>query len=100
VAHNGLRIDTLKENLVKLMQASNCESVNLALEHGDEEMLDIIGKKLRLKRVIEVAKLTRKYGLKSGIFVLYGYPGETRERFERGLAFCRRIREAARPGPG
>jgi anaerobic magnesium-protoporphyrin IX monomethyl ester cyclase len=95
VCHNGLRIDTLKEENIKLIKASGCQGINLALEHGDPEMLnEIIHKKLKPERVMEVVRLCRKYDLPSTVFIIYGYPGETRERFENGLEVCKLLKRA------
>ena len=92
-ALNGLRIDTLDEELIKLFKESNCHHLNIALEHGDIEMLRIIDKKLDLDKVISVVELLAKYQIPSHIFTIYGYPGETKERFESALAFYSKLKE-------
>lgn len=94
-ALNGLRIDTLNEPLIKLFKESNCRHINIALEHGDPEMLKIIDKRLNLERVINVVKLLEKYQIPSHVFTIYGYPGETRERFENALSFYLEIKKIA-----
>jgi radical SAM superfamily enzyme YgiQ (UPF0313 family) len=94
-ALNGLRIDTLNERLIKLFKDSNCRHLNIALEHGDEEMLNIIGKKLKLEKVLEIVELFRKYNIESHVFTIYGYPGETKERFKNALNFYSRIKNIA-----
>ncbi len=94
-ALNGLRIDTLNEDLIKLFKESNCRHLNIALEHGDKEMLNIIGKKLNLDKVIEIVKLFKKYEIDSHIFTIYGYPGESKERFENALNYYSQIKKIA-----
>ncbi len=94
-AQNGVRIDTLNENLVKLFKESNAQLVNLALEHGDEEMLKIIGKKLNLKKVEEVVRWYAKYGISGYLFMICGYPGETRKRHKKALKFYRKMYKIA-----
>ncbi len=94
-ALNGLRIDTLNEDLIKLFKESNCRHLNIALEHGDEEMLSIIEKKLNLKKVLIVVELLKKYEIPSHVFTIYGYPGETKERFQNALNFYSKIKEIA-----
>ena len=96
-APNGLRIDTLDEELIRLIRQSNCLDICLALEHGDEDMLASMNKKLSLTRVLEVMSLVHKYRIRSKIFVICGYPGETKERFARALSFYREVKRVA-PG--
>lgn len=86
-APNGLRIDTLDEKLLDIIARSNCLTMSLALEHGDEEVLKSMNKRLDLSKVAEVVKQLNKFRISSTIFVLYGYPGETRKRFENAINF-------------
>lgn len=94
-ALNGLRIDTLNEELIKLFKESNCRHINIALEHGDTEMIGIIGKKLKLEKVLEVVRYLKKYDIGSHVFTIIGYPGETKERFENALDFYSQIKKIA-----
>lgn len=94
-ALNGLRIDTLNEKLIKLFKDSNCRHLNIALEHGDPEMINIIEKKLNLEKVLEVVRLLKKYDIESHVFTIYGYPGETKKRFENALNFYSQIKRIA-----
>ncbi|NCO54490.1 MAG: hypothetical protein COS14_06135 [Bacteroidetes bacterium CG02_land_8_20_14_3_00_31_25] len=94
-ALNGLRIDTLNEALIKLFKESNCRHLNIALEHGDADMLNIIQKKLNLEKVLEVVGLLKKYEIASHVFTIYGYPGETKERFVNALNFYSKIKKIA-----
>ncbi|HZL09693.1 MAG TPA: radical SAM protein [Prolixibacteraceae bacterium] len=94
-ALNGLRIDTLNEDLIRLFKESNCRHLNIALEHGDQDMLNIIQKKLNLEKVVEIVGLLKKYEIDSHVFTIYGYPGETKERFENALNFYSKLKKIA-----
>lgn len=94
-ALNGLRIDTLNERLIKLFKESNCRHLNIALEHGDPDMLQVIGKRLNLEKVLEIVGFLKKYEIESHVFTIYGYPGETKERFENALNFYSKIKQIA-----
>jgi anaerobic magnesium-protoporphyrin IX monomethyl ester cyclase len=91
-ALNGLRIDTLDEEIIKTIARSNCWRINLALEHGDPEMQKIINKNLNLSKPIDVVKMLKRYGISAGVFLIYGYPGETRKRFENGLKYYLKLK--------
>jgi magnesium-protoporphyrin IX monomethyl ester (oxidative) cyclase len=92
-APNGLRMDTLDETMVALIARSQCRHAFLALEHGDDDVLNnIIGKALDLDHVCTVARLFHKYAVPCYVFVLYGYPGETEQAFGRALRYYRHLK--------
>jgi anaerobic magnesium-protoporphyrin IX monomethyl ester cyclase len=91
---NGVRIDTLDDELIRLIKESNCSSITLALENGDKEMLKIMNKKLDLDKAYEIIKLLVKYEIpKINIFVIVGYPDETKERFNNSYHYLEKIRK-------
>ena len=58
-------------------------------ESGDQQVLDnVICKSLDLNKVVEVAKLSRNIGLKTGGFYIIGFPGETKENMRRTVDFA------------
>lgn len=94
-APNGLRIDTLTEKLLDKIHLSGCNRINLALEHGNEDVIKSMNKKLKLPKVLTIANHIETLGIPCNIFVIYGYPGETRERFEKALNFYLEIKKVA-----
>lgn len=89
---NGIRIDTLDEEIVGLARRSNCRCITLALESGDPEMLDIMNKRLDLGKAFQVLQWCAKHKIpRINLFYMVGYPGETAARFERGVAYLREI---------
>jgi radical SAM superfamily enzyme YgiQ (UPF0313 family) len=74
------------------MKLSGCESIVLALEHGDPEMLRIMNKKLDLEVAFQTITWCVKHGISSIIvFIIVGYPGETRKRFEQSWEYIKRL---------
>ena len=96
-APNGVRIDTLHDELIGLIARSHCTRLVVALEHGDPDMLRDMNKKLDLGQAYEaIASLVRAGVRRIVVFIIVGYPGETRERFENSLAFLRRLRDLSK----
>lgn len=90
---NGVRIDSLNDEVMALITRSGCSELTLALEHGDQEMVaKVMNKKLDLETAFGVFQLAAKYDVMVNIFVIVGYPGETTERFENSLAYLRRVK--------
>ncbi len=91
---NGVRIDTLNEEIVKLFKRSNCESIVLALEHGNQDMLNIMNKKLDLEKVYHIMTMLVHHKIPQIVlFVIVGYPGETKERFQSSLNYLKKLRD-------
>ena len=86
---NGVRADCLTLELLKKMKRTGCQSVFVGVESGDQYVLDnIIGKNLKLKNVIEFAKMCKKIGLKTGAFYIIGFPGETKQSMRNTVEFA------------
>ena len=91
-APNGLRIDTLDEEVISLFKRSNCVETNVALEHGDPEMLRLMNKKIDLDQAYQIFELFVKYEIPEiCTFLLVGYPGETTERFENSIRYLEKV---------
>ena len=90
---NGIRADYLTLNLLKKMKKSGCQSVFFGIESGDQYVLDnVIGKSLRLKDVVKVAKMCKDIGLKTGAFYIIGFPGEKKENMLRTVELALRLK--------
>ena len=86
---NGVRADCLSLNLLQKMKKSGCQSLFFGVESGDQQVLDnVICKSLDLKKVVEVAKLSRNIGLKTGGFYIIGFPGETKANMQKTVDFA------------
>ena len=90
---NGVRIDTLDTDLIKLIKRSKCERIILGLEHGDNEMLCIMDKRLDLAGAFEVISSLAKLKIpRIDLFIIVGYPGETDRRFNSSLTYLKKIK--------
>ncbi|MGA3289644.1 MAG: radical SAM protein [Candidatus Bathyarchaeia archaeon] len=90
---NGVRADCLNLNLLKKMKKSGCQSVFFGVESGDQQILnDVICKSLDLNRVVEVAKICKDIGLKTGAFYIIGFPGEKKENMQKTVDFALKLK--------
>ncbi|MFH1455568.1 MAG: radical SAM protein [archaeon] len=85
---NGVRIDSLDEELVKKMKLSGCYSLCLGIESGSQEILNSIHKRLNLKIIPGKIKLLKKYGIKTAGFFILGFPNETKETIQKTIDFA------------
>src|SRR5262249_22314887 len=85
---NGLRIDTLDEDLLRIMKKAGCFMFGLGLESADQGVLDGAKKELDIKKVPELVRLINKVGIETQAFFIMGLPGETRATVERTVGFA------------
>lgn len=87
---NGLMAITLDNELLLKMKQSGCYRVNLAIESGNQHVVNnVIRKPLDLKKVPPLINYARSIGLKCGLFLVIGNPGETLDQMRESFRFAR-----------
>lgn len=90
---NGVRADTLDENLLRKMKASGCKKIRVAPESGVQRVVDnIVKKNLDLMAVERAVILSKKVGIKVGCFFVIGLIGETKEDIEQTIVFAQKLK--------
>lgn len=84
---NGVRIDTLDEDLLKLMKDSGLYLISLGIESGSDNILSLMRKNITTKRITEAVRLIHKFGIEIAGFFIIGYPGESEEDIKRTIRF-------------
>jgi magnesium-protoporphyrin IX monomethyl ester (oxidative) cyclase len=81
---NGVALNTIDEEMVRLMREAGCYEVYLPFESGNERVLkDVMRKKwANVERSLEAAELFRRYGIRTMAYFMMGLPGETLEEME------------------
>ena len=85
------RVDTLDEETLREMKSAGCWVIAFGVESGDQAALDRMNKKARAENVKPALDLCRKVGVKSSIYILMGFPWDSRESIEANMRFTRRI---------
>ena len=100
-APNGIRADTIDEELVRAMKDSGCRRVFVAPESGVQRVVtDLIGKDLDLKRIEEAVILFKKYGIiVDGSFVI-GFIGETKKEIRETIRYALRLKRLGMSAAG
>ncbi len=86
---NGIRIDTLDEEMLNWMKRSGCYSVFVGIESGSQRVLDLMRKGLKIVQIEKTICLIKKIGFFTTGFFILGYPGETEQEMERTIRFAR-----------
>ncbi len=88
-ALNGVRADKLDESLLEKMKKSGCSRLCISPESGNQDVLDnIIGKRLQLDDVVNVASICKKINLPLQAYFIIGFPGETKKTLQDTVDFA------------
>jgi magnesium-protoporphyrin IX monomethyl ester (oxidative) cyclase len=91
---NGVRADTLDENLLTKMRRSGCKKIRIAPESGVQRVVNqIVKKDLNLKDVEKAVVSSKKVGIKVGCFFVIGLIGETKEDIKESINYAYKLRQ-------
>lgn len=79
------RADRMNVEVIDLLVQSGCFRVWIGAESGSQEVIDAMDRRVDVKQVREMIKLSRKKGLQAGTFIMLGYPGETQKNIRETI---------------
>ncbi|WP_068081520.1 B12-binding domain-containing radical SAM protein [Polycladidibacter stylochi] len=89
---NGVRADTINEEVAGLMAESGAKSITIAVESGDENILNsVINKRLDLKKVRNAARNLYMADIPTIAFFIIGFPGEDKQAILSTLQFAKNL---------
>ncbi len=87
---NGMRGDTLNRQLIKKMIKAGCANVTVAVESGDQDILNrVVKKSLKIEDIDTVLSICKEEGIPTSTFFIIGIPGETKETIKRTVDLAR-----------
>ena len=88
---NGIRANSLNEEVVKWMKKSGLKYAGLGIESGNQKILDRVGKQQTLTEVKEAVRLLKKYKITTVGFFMFGLPGDTLETMRDTVKFAKSL---------
>lgn len=79
---NGVRLDTLDDELLDTMQRSGCYEIAVGIESGNQGILNDMNKGTTIELIRKKVNLINKYNINVIGFIMVGYPSETAETIE------------------
>ena len=67
----------------RILRKSGCLMLSMGAESADPEVLRAMGKKLDLQSMKNAVRVLRRAGIRSFVFFMFGYPGETKETMKK-----------------
>lgn len=96
---NGVRADSLNENLLKKMKAAGCKRIFVSPESGSQYVVDhIIKKRQSLAKVEEVVQTCKRIGLRVDCYFVLGLIGETKQNMRESIDFARKLKRLGATG--
>jgi len=88
---NGIRADFLNEELLECLKEMGTYSIAIGVESGNQSILDRAKKGIKLEKIEETFRLTRKLKIETWAFFIIGLPGETNETIMNSIEFAKKI---------
>jgi len=85
------RVDKVDLEMLQIMKKAGCEIVSYGVESGVQKILDRVGKNITLKQIRQAFLWTRKAGLESAAYIIFGLPGETKKTIQETMRFVKKI---------
>ena len=87
---NG-RVDTLDEEIIKLMKEAGCWNILFGIESGSEILLEEANKGATLNKAKNIIGYCKKNGLNTSASFMIGFPNETMETVKETLKMAKEI---------
>jgi len=86
------RVDLLlQEDTIDALAESGAATVWVGAESGSQKILDAMDKGTTIKEIEDASVLLRRKGIRTGFFLQFGYPGETRDDIEKTIAMVLKL---------
>lgn len=89
---NGVRMDTLDEELLALMKETGLYLISLGIESGSDEILKAMKKGITTTRIRQCVKRINDAGIDIAGFFILGFPGETEETIRQTIRFSTELK--------
>lgn len=86
------RIDSIDEELLRLMKDAGCAHVHVGIESGSERILKTINKGITLAQIRQADVILNKVGMPWGTFFMIGFPDESTHEVEETYHLIRQLR--------
>jgi magnesium-protoporphyrin IX monomethyl ester (oxidative) cyclase len=90
---NGVHVGSLDRDSLEWAKEAGCDSLNLAVESGDDFIRNkVIKKGLNSEKIYEVAEACREAEIKANAYFVIGMPGETEDSISKSQEYIRDLK--------
>lgn len=85
------RVDCLDKKLIKEMHRAGLDEIHIGCESGNQEILNKIGKGIKLEQVAKACKWCKEEGITVYVYFILGLPYETKEAIRETINFAKKL---------
>ena len=85
------RVTDLDKDLLRWMKKAGCSLIHLGVEAGADRILSQTGKKIRVSDCVSAVSMTHEAGIRTALFLNFGFPGETKDDMESTIKLAIRL---------
>lgn len=86
------RTENVEEEFVQLLKKAGCERITFGIQSGDPGIRQkLAGRPTTDNQIIEACRLCKKYGIRTGVDIIFGWPGETLKEAMNTIRLCRKL---------
>ena len=89
------RCDLMTRKTVSALRHAGCAEVWMGAESGSQKVLDAMDKGIRVDQIFHARENLGNHGIRVGLFLQFGYPGETWEDIQKTINMVRRAQPDA-----
>lgn len=82
---NGIRMDTLDDEILSLMKETGLYLISLGIESGSDRILEKMKKNMTVEKVRHYVRMIRKHDIDIAGFFILGFPTETVEDIKKTI---------------
>jgi len=86
------RVDTVNQELLKMMKQAGCQRIHYGVEAGTKKILDVLRKGITLEQIQKAFTWSREIGIETLAYFIIGSPQETREDIEKTIKLAKELK--------
>lgn len=90
--YNGIRVDRIDRELLEKMKEAGCNFVTFGCESGNEEVLKVIKKDIKLDQVRQAVEIAKELNIRHSVNFIIGHPGETYDKALDSIEFAKSLK--------
>jgi radical SAM superfamily enzyme YgiQ (UPF0313 family) len=85
------RVDRIDLDMLKALKSAGCERINYGVESGSDKVLKNLHKGITKEQAVGAFGLTKKVGIQTVAYFMFGCPGETRDQMSETMEFAKQL---------
>jgi len=87
-----LHVKLVQEEIISLMKAAGCVSIQIGIESGNNTILQHMRKNFTIEEAFAACKMIKKHGITLQAFFMIGFPQETEDTLKDTIQAMKRIK--------